>query len=570
LALLLPWLPLAAQQPGEEPLIADSVSVNVLSSRIAVGEIGQLFIQVRNAEATMPERIDADGLTVDFSGSQTSMKYINGVQSAETTYFYRFRGDKPGTYAIPEFQIQVGKQTALIKSIPITVLENNRSDTSTIDATKPYFAKLELVRDTFYVNELVPFTLTAHVRGRNTINDVVSAKLEHESFVLKGFREVRTSGAEVGNSYYSSAVIPSHLFALKPGTHQLGPAEIVVRVVDSDSGFGLSSFFQRTAAREMATNTVAVTVKPLPDGAPASFSGGVGQFQLTGKPTITTLAVGDPVTMEFEVTGVGNLRTMGAPVFGIPQKGIWKSYDASKDLKDEDDSDGFRSGSIHFSQVLIPEARTEAIPEFHLTYFDPAKEKYETLKVGPFSVTITDDRSGAAPTAIRFPSESPAAEILSSASRPAPTFQDVMHIRTGTPRWVATGPGPHPGAFFYLVQVLCSIAFCTVAGLGIVRWYRRRQPRADLPLSALPFSKARKRIPKAGAPRRDFFQAVLIALESWQREHPDAPAPLLEDCRRVSQQCSETLYSGKAETSAPIGEAEVSRFASFLRRLSKP
>src|SRR5690606_38990161 len=105
-------------------------------------------------------------------------------------YFYRFRGDEPGTYTIPEFEIRIagrgGERVAKTRPLVITIVENDGA-TAALDATKPYFGKLELVRDTFYVNELVPFTLTAYVRGRNAIHDVVSASLEHESFIIKGF-----------------------------------------------------------------------------------------------------------------------------------------------------------------------------------------------------------------------------------------------------------------------------------------------------------------------------------------------------------------------------------------------
>lgn len=557
---------LIAQEPG-----TPSVSVNVLSNRVAVGEIGQFIIKLSNGDAEMPQQLSAPGLIIEKSGSQSAINIINGVSSMETTYFYRFRGDTPGTLTIPEFEIIINGKPFKTRPIEITVFERDQSEVE-LDATKPYFAKLELSKDEFYVNEIVPFTLTAYVRGRNSISDVTSPKLTHESFVFKGFREVRTDGADVGNTFYSSAVIPSTFFALKAGEHRLGPAEIVVRVLDSGSGFGgLSSFFQRTVPREMVTNTANVTVKPLPAGAPASFTGGIGVFEISAKASTTTVALGDPISMEFEVSGVGNLRTMGAPVFEIPQTGIWKSYEASKELKDENDSDGFNIGRIKFSQVIIPEAKTKAIPSFLLTYFDPVKAEYVTLRTEPITLNVTSDTSGETPVVIRSPetANGAAAGSLAPAPKPGAVYNDVMHIQVGPARWVAAAGGRQVGLGFYFVQIIFSILFFTVTGFGAVRWIKAARARRESHPVSVPFGRLLRQLPSEGSPRRDFFRAVSAALSQWSVEHPDAPVEVTRVIERITERCDSVLYSGMTEPDTPVSEGEVAEFTGLLNKLPR-
>ncbi len=546
-----------AQQPAQ-------VSVSVLNSRVAIGEIGQYFLTVKNGEAELPERIAVDGLEVIYSGSQLSSTIVSGRQSFETTYFYRFKGNQPGTFIIPEFEFRIGTETAKTKAVTVTIYEDDGQ--TNLDATKPYFAKLDLNRTTFYVNELVPFSIAAFVQGRNSINGVASASLKNESFVVQNFSQVRTDGAEVGNTYYSSAELPSHLFALKAGDYRLGPGQIVVRSIDAETGFGLSAFFQRTVAHDLATNTVNVTVKPLPANAPASFTGGVGSFEMTARPSTTTLGLGDPVSIEFEVTGVGNLRTMTAPVFAVPQTGIWKSYEPSKTLADEEDSDGFTAGTVRFSQVLIPEARTKTIPEFHLTYFDPAKESYVTAKAGPFDISLTESTAvAAAPTPVA-PSSAPA--DLPAASSPEPVYDDILHIRTGAPRWIASYRAGDPGPWFMPVQALFSVAFFTVIGFGLARWFAIRKEPAPAGLEVISFARACKLLPKPGASRRDYYRSVLRALEAWRREHPTAPAPVREVVDRTADRCNTILYSGQNEGDAAVTQAETDEISGRLRRLA--
>ena len=46
------------QAPTADPA-TPGVSVNVLTDRIAIGEIGQLFVKIANEEGTLPEQIEA-------------------------------------------------------------------------------------------------------------------------------------------------------------------------------------------------------------------------------------------------------------------------------------------------------------------------------------------------------------------------------------------------------------------------------------------------------------------------------------------------------------------------------
>lgn len=548
-----------------------SVSAHVLSNKVAIGEFGTFIVEVTNGDAQMPARIDTPGLDIISSGSQFTQQITNGSRSAKNSYYFRFKGDEPGDYVIPPLTLDIRGKQLITRSIAVKVYEREL-DEVTRDATKAFFAKLELTKDTFYVNELIPFSLTAYVRGRNAISQVVSPKIKNESFVFRGFREVRTDGGTLGNSnsYFSSAVVPSNLFALKAGSHRLGPAQIGVNILDTSSGFGLSAFFQRSVTKEMTTNTVNVTVKPLPNGEPISFTGGVGTFELTATPSTKTVSVGDPISMEFAVTGAGNLRTMSAPVFSIPQKGIWKSYEPNKTLEDESDSDGFKEGTATFSIVIIPEAKVDAIPPFELSFFDPEQEAYVTRKTEPILISMIEGRNNAAPTVIQFPNGGNNASSASpSAQSPSPEFNGMLHIATGAPRWIAEAKIGKHGPFYFVAQALFSIAFFTLLGFGITRMAKEGRFQRVANDGPANFTQALKKLPGEGATKREFFQSVNTALSLWKIEHPSPPQNLNDIVTRIKERSDSILYSGYLSPQEPVGAAEVSEFKTILGKLPR-
>jgi BatD DUF11 like domain len=566
------WSSLLLAQPGagipsSPPASRSPIAATVLSDRIAVGEIGTFVIKAAE-DVSLPEKIIAIGLDIVQSGTQSSMTSINGRMSVDISTFYRFRGDQAGSFEIPPVEVNIGGALYKTQAIPITIYERD-IDSELANPTQPFFAKLELTKTTFYVNELVPFSMTGFVRGRNSINEVASPTFEHPSFIVRPFREVRRDGNDLGNTYYTSATIPSMLFALKPGEHRLGPAQMAIRVLDNATGFGFSNFFPRTVLREIPTNAVTVTVVPLPGNAPMSFTGGVGDFVFSATANSKEVALGDPISIDFEVKGVGNLRTMTAPVFAVPQKGIWKSYEASKTLTDEEDSDGSKEGIARFSQVIIPEAKVDNIPAYELTYFDPEKKEYVTRRTEPIPVSISADapsaQSGFTPAA----TGNTGALASPDAVPPSANFTDVLHIRTGNPRWIGQVDLNGTGPWYLLVQGIFSIAFSMVVGVGIVRFVTRWRIRQSALAGVSTYRDAMKALPPLGSSRQELYRATRAALDIWRRENPSPRPEAKAIVERLSRHCEQSLYSGESENQVPLAPEEDGKLRRALQQISK-
>ncbi len=561
--LLIALLPCSARTQDDKNI---EFSANVVSRRMNVGEAGSLLIRVTNGSATgLPSRIDAPGLEVVKTGEQFSMIGGRGFQNV---YYYQITPTKPGRFTIPSVTAKIKGKDYVTQPIEITVIQPKYNDLAA-QATQPYFGRFNLEATEVYTNQLVPFDITVFARGRNSISDVTSAKLKHESFVIKNFSEVKLDAIEISGNLYSFARLPANLFALKPGIHTLGPCNVVISVVSSKPSFGPFSF-QRVARQRVMTDVATIKVKPLPDGAPASFTGGVGDFKLTATPSTTSVSVGDPISINFEVRGIGNLGTLGAPHFSsVDNIGLWKTYEPSKTLEPEDASDGLTTGKCTFAQVIIPLKKTTEIPPFELTFFDPAKEQYVTRRTEAIPITVA--AAGSTSTTVTFPAQNEQGGTpYEATTSPSAKFSDILHIQTEKPKWqsyTAIVPGSQGGPWFFAFHFLCSLGFFTLLGFGFVRWYKHHKEQQSSAQNSLTFKQSLRSIPSPGAPKREFYHAVSTALDLWKKEHSDAPEKVIRAIDTLSGKCDSQLYAGKNTVSGTINESEASEFLTVLKKL---
>ncbi len=167
-----------------------------------------------------------------------------------------------------------------------------------------------------------------------------------------------------------------------------------------DEFFGGSPFgaFQN-AEHNLRSNQVRLNVKPLPtQNRPPSFKGMVGNLDLKAglKPLQTN--VNEPITLNINISGSGNLRMLEKPEIQFP---------ANLEAFDPNISDNIRvsagglTGSRSFEYLLIPRTGgTFEIPSIQFSFFDAAAGRFVTRTAGPFTVEVTGSAmtSGQNPT----------------------------------------------------------------------------------------------------------------------------------------------------------------------------
>jgi hypothetical protein len=216
-------------------------------------------------------------------------------------------------------------------------------------------------------------------------------------------------------------------------------------------------------AHEMiASNLATIHVHSLPDeGRPANFTGAIGQFTVTGGAQPQTVAVGEPVTLHFTVSGQGNFDYVRCPT--LPDDPAWKAYVPSSKIDYQEEA--HVQGTKNFDMAIIPKKNgTVPLPQASFSYFDPTAKKYVTIPIDLPPITVT----GAMPATASATGTT--TDSATTAVTPAADGLLPNRIDPGTPQ--ASIQPIYWQPWFWIVQ---SALFCALILGGILLFFRSRK-----------------------------------------------------------------------------------------------
>ena len=188
------------------------------------------------------------------------------------------------------------------------------------------------------------------------------------------------------------------LYPQQAGTLVIEPAELtaVAQVVvpgrrNVDPFFGGGPDFVNVP-RKVQSPRINIAVKPLPAGAPASFSGAVGSFTMDAVLPQERLAANSAATYTVKISGTGNLTFVQTPKLTLPAS--FEQYNV-KTTESINTSAAGISGYRQFEYPFIARAEgTYEVEPVEFSYFDPSRMQYMTLKSKALELEITPDAKG--------------------------------------------------------------------------------------------------------------------------------------------------------------------------------
>jgi len=456
---------LALPALGQNPVTAE-VDRNFLSTDDAL--VLTVTIDTSTGDAARPELPTMNDFQILGSSSGTQISIINGDMTVLETYNYTLRPLREGSLTIEPISVQINGQVYTTQPINIEVAQGtgqvqpspnpgggfpsvpgfpnlnqmlppgfgtlpgsgssgqslpqmDPSDMPTELEGQDYFIEAEVDNAAPFQGQEIVYTFRFYQAGDLFSQPDYTAPA-FTGFWSKELADQQTNySTEAAGRQYRVTELQTVLVPTVTGELTIDPAGLSIP----------GDFFSSGA--ELQTQPVIVNVQPLPQDAPDSFRGAVGQFDISATTDVTQTEVNDTVTMTVNITGAGNLETMPDPVWTEGPE--WRSFD-SKATVNAQVVDGRLQGSRTYERVLLPtEGGDLALPAIDFSYFNPQTGTYETKSTEPITINVSGaaaaDQVAPLDPGAAVPQNTTAAPFQ-SALRPIKTSAD-LHGSAGTP-----------------------------------------------------------------------------------------------------------------------------------------
>ncbi|MEL6610810.1 MAG: BatD family protein [Bacteroidota bacterium] len=494
------WLVLVGSMVLAGSVFAQNVRVSASASPNPAGQNDQVLFSVElRGDLTSVGEIEppsTQGLSLVLPTPQQSYTYqnYNGRTEHVLTLTWIYRPLKTGRATFSAVQVPVGNERYTTDPITVDIVPQGQrpppaahsgatssqhgrtqSDEPPTDAKADLFVRATPPRVRAYVGEqvVVDYVLTydpvtVQPRDVQILGPWDAEGLWREELEVPDRATLPRQDTIDGRELRVVTAKRVALFPARTGTLTVEPVAFEVGTYRGTPQRGLfrSPFFSDFERETIESEPITIEAVPLPDGAPASFNGGVGAFtmqiSLDDRALRDGIEAGEPIRMEVEVRGTGNLATLPAPAWDAPD-GVAVYPPSAEEFFDRR-SAPLRGRKV-FVYTLVPQrgGRLE-LPPVRWTYFDPEAERYQTLVSDPVPLDV----NGPAGT---IPEAGVAdAEVVSDAEAVA----DLLPLaRWTTPRLARP---LHRSVWFW-----GAVGTPLLALLGLALFVRRREARAASP-----------------------------------------------------------------------------------------
>ena len=350
----------------------------------------------------------------------SSVQIVNGSMTKSVSYTYTFvlLPQAAGNVTIGAAEVKVDGSSYRTRPLPIEIVNegegsraqqqqggSNRADDTQADAQSrigkdDILLRAVVSRSSVYKNEPlhVAFKLYTRVPYVNIVPESAPSFNGFWSQDLSDPNSARVGRETYAGKVYETRVLYDYLlYPQQVGSLTIDPVDMTVvaqvvvqsRHADPFFGGGREVF---NVPRKVQSQRATVQVKALPAGAPASFSGAVGNFTMDTQFPSERIAANSGATVTVKISGTGNLTFVQAPKLPLPTS--FEQYNVKTTESINTSASGI-SGYRQFEYPIIARAEGDYdIEPIEFTYFDPQRVQYVTLKSKPLTLEITPDARG--------------------------------------------------------------------------------------------------------------------------------------------------------------------------------
>lgn len=390
----------------------------------------------------------------------TSGRNINGkvTLSSTITYTYIFLAKEIGEFTIPGAKITANGKSITSNSVTINVLKENGNGngnmnnssgsrsigendvfiTATVSKSKVFKDEALLVTYKLYTLYDVPAINSLKVPQFDNFYSSEAYSPSNAHFDVEYYK---------GKKYYTAVLAKYLLQPQKSGKLKIEPMSIDVvleKVVMSQDPFGFFGGFPERIRmnKHLKSNALEINVEALPEDAPASFSGAVGQYALRSELNNNELYTDNEATLKVILEGTGNLNFVDAPSVSLPVEFDTFPPVVTDEYKLSGDT---YKGKKTFEYLFTPKSSgSYTIAPLQFSFFNTKTKKYETLTTDSIKVNVLRGAPKSASTSV-----APSVDKV----RGKTLAQDIRHIKSDNDETIGNS-----GFFFASMQyMLCYI-----------------------------------------------------------------------------------------------------------------
>lgn len=334
-------------------------------------------------------------------------KVVQNSSSQNYRYTVTYKAEKTGNFRVGPATCQVGGRTLRSSGGQVQVRQAASSGPSAAQvvagmsggpvnlnnpfsqtATKPIsdkdlYVRIEMSRPKVYEQEAVVCTIKLYTKFPIRPEIIPLKQPSFTGFLIEEIKQQGQVNIENvgGQNYYTAVLKKCILYPQQSGRLTINSGVFDITPVQRDIYVGLNSAIAvpHDTKLTIKSNSSTVTILPLPNPKPVGYTGAVGHFKVTQTVTPAQLRTYAPATLTYQVSGVGNIKYIKAPVITFPKE--FDTYDPQTKIN-TGAAGGDVSGTVTFTYQFIPQyVGTFKIPEGKFTYFNPETDKYETITI---------------------------------------------------------------------------------------------------------------------------------------------------------------------------------------------
>ena len=350
-------------------------------------EVGEQFVvsyklaakgsySLNNPQFSISEA-DFKGLEIVKQGQDRSFSFGFGDNSV-FTYKYVLKASKPGSFTIPSVTIKMNGKSYPTQSKKVTIVKKAKETGVKGDL----MVQLKPNKTSVYVGEPIRYDL--HWYSSYQAQGFQLKELpKFDGFVVKSIEaKTKIKLKTINGKRYLTG--KSYSFILTPIKSGIIKLPQVKGDIYLTTGRG---FFQQTEVREISSEKLSLTVKPLPTPPDGTLEPVLmGNFKLKTTFDKKELNVNDAVTIKLIISGSGNLNDLNDLSINYPS--AFETLPPSVKNNVKTDLSGIHGSKI-FEFVAIPRQPGKfTIPPITLSAFNPQKKEYYSLKSNPVTIQV--------------------------------------------------------------------------------------------------------------------------------------------------------------------------------------